>query len=238
MRDKYNLNTLPPGMEEDYGNIGDAVEGKHADASKDGVCIPGMAPEDRVESMVIPGLDFSHSPADLQSFAEKKKQPFSKPIPKSFQANWNTDNAGDGERGIKRNYDGVRGAGGQENSRKENQPPPGPAIPLAMLQQQATAIVAKGQIIPILPASPLYQSLINGENSIKDILVRELNIGSQSNFSLAQGGAPTNFNSNQMPGQGQLNFGAGGGNYSGSNYGNRRQNNWDRDRGGRNNNRM
>ena len=207
MRDKYNLNTLPPGMEEDYGNIGDGVKGKHGDGSKVGVNIPGMAPEDRVESaMVIPGLDFSHSPADLQSIAEKKKQPFSKPIPKSFQANWNTDGAGDGERGVKRSYDGGRGpAGAQENSRKENQPPPAPPIPLATLQQQATAIVAKGQIIPILPASPLYLSLINGENSLKDILVRELNIGSQNSFSLPQvsgAGPPSNFNSNQMQGQG------------------------------------
>ena len=62
MRDKYNLNTLPPGMEEDYGNIGDSVEIKVKESVKDNVAIPGMAPEDRVESSTaIPGLDF-HSP--------------------------------------------------------------------------------------------------------------------------------------------------------------------------------
>ena len=68
MRDKYNLNTLPPGVEEDYGNIGDSVtDTKNNDSSSREVSIPGMAPEDRVESTtVIPGLDFSHSPADTQ----------------------------------------------------------------------------------------------------------------------------------------------------------------------------
>ena len=60
------------------------------------------------------------------------------------------------------------------------------AIPLAILQQQAMAIVAKGQIIPILPSSPLFHSIHGGENAIKDVLVRELNIGSQG----PQGGFP------------------------------------------------
>merc|ERR1712240_723040 len=58
------------------GNIGDSVEIKVKESVKDNVAIPGMAPEDRVESSTaIPGLDF-HSPVDIQ--AEKKKQPFSK----------------------------------------------------------------------------------------------------------------------------------------------------------------
>lgn len=245
MRDKYNLNTLPPGQEEDYGNIGDSVESSFQESTKDSISIPGMAPEDRVESSIsIPGLDF-HSPADLHA-ESKKKQPFSKPIPKSFQASWNTDSDRDSERGVKRTFDGA-GSGGrgsqapghsQEGSRKENKPPVsgGPAIPLAVLQQQGACIVAKGQIIPILPGSPLSHSVLGGEAAIKDVLMRELNIGSPapggfpaapggSGFNMSQQGAGGNFGG--FPNQG------GAGNFGGNNFGGNRRQNWDR--GGRNN---
>ena len=243
MRDKYNLNTLPPGMEEDYGNIGDSVDTKKQDSVKDSITIPGMAPEDRVESSTaIPGLDF-HSPVDLQ-MEMKKKQPFSKPIPKSFQASWNTDNAPDSERGTKRSYDGGAGRGGQVSGPGQEAPMsgPGPAtgsIPLAMLQQQAASIVAKGQIVPILQASPLHRSLIGGETAIKDVLMRELNIGSSSSGGFSSIPGPA---FNVIPQGGGQNFGGfnqqsvGSGNFGGNNFGgvgsNRRQN-WDR--GGRNN---
>ena len=112
----------------------------------------------------------------------------------------------------------------------------GPAIPLAVLQQQGACIVAKGQIIPILPGSPLSHSVLGGEAAIKDVLMRELNIGSPapggfpaapggSGFNMSQQGAGGNFGG--FPNQG------GAGNFGGNNFvGNRRQN-WDR--GGRNN---
>ena len=85
MRDKYNLNTLPPGQEEDYGNLADVLgaggsaAGVGGAIGEDGVgsrvsrpslpIIPGMAPEDRVENAgeiaalrpSIPGLDFQVS---------------------------------------------------------------------------------------------------------------------------------------------------------------------------------
>ena len=148
----------------------------------------------------------------LQSFTDRKKQPFSKPIPKSFQTSWNTDEP---ERGVKRSFESSRVSSALHvQPTKENQPPPAPSIPLALLQQQALAIVARGQIIPILPSTPLHQSLISGENAVKDVLMRELNIGSQNNFNL---GPPQMMNQNQ--------------NYGGNRP--RHQNNWDR--GGRNN---
>merc|ERR1712223_1376788 len=78
MRDKYNLNTLPPGHEEEYGNLGDAaIEGLVGTKSVEqpsSVTIPGMGPEDKVQSgMTIPGLDFQ-GPPDLET--GRKKQPF------------------------------------------------------------------------------------------------------------------------------------------------------------------
>ena len=221
MRDKYNLNTLPPGQEEDYGNIGDMVESSQQDTMRDSVTIPGMAPEDRVEhATVIPGLDFQTTG---EPPGEKKKQPFSKPIPKSFQANWNTDNP-EPDRGVKRTFEGS-GAGGrgsllpghsQEGSRKENKPPGAGAVSLAVLQQSATAIVAKGQIIPILPSSPLYRSILGGEHSIKDVLNRELNIGSQAPAFTPPGGSGGpgyNINPSNSYGGGGGGAGGGGGGY-------------------------
>ena len=79
--------------------------------------------------LFISGLDF-HTPVDIQS--EKKKQPFSKPIPKSFQASWNTDGPPEPDRGTKRQFEGAGAGAGrgsqlpghtQEGSRKENKPP-------------------------------------------------------------------------------------------------------------------
>lgn len=86
MRDKYNLNTLPA-----------SLAGLDECELDDHVAIPGMGPEDKIdiaESLgtnnngVIPGLDF----ANVTNFNEKmreKKIPYSKPIPRNFQAQWN-----------------------------------------------------------------------------------------------------------------------------------------------------
>jgi len=239
MRDKYNLNTLPPGQEEDYGNIGDLVETNQPTVNNS-VTIPGMAPEDRVEgfaSSSIPGLDF-HAPED-PVVTDRKKQPFSKPIPKSFQANWNTD-TGD-ERGVKRAFGGQDNAGGfgrgtigpghsQEGSRKENKPPPNSTIPLALLQQQATAIVARGQIIPVVQGSDLYHSIMGGDTSIKEVLARDFNIGQGNGPGNYGAGGFGGFGGNQGMGLGRDDRNFGNNNMGGrdGNFGNRRQNNWDR----------
>jgi len=261
MRDKYNLNTLPPGQEEDYGNIGDIPEPPPVGGG--GTVIPGMAPEDRVEGMAasqhsIPGLDFSGPIDIIPEVPVRKKQPFAKPIPKSFQASWD-EPAPESDRGVKRGF-GEREAGlGQgpgvqvqreSVSRKENLPPVPKQIPLAQLQQTATAIVAKGQIVPVLQGSPLARSILGGELAIKDVLVREFSIGGaqQGGFQGGAGNMGNNFGreQNMNMGQGQ-NFGMmdmmggqGQGREQNRNFGgrdregpnNRRQNNWDR--GGRN----
>ncbi|XP_058455532.1 pre-mRNA 3' end processing protein WDR33 [Malaya genurostris] len=86
MRDKYNLNTLPA-----------SLAGLDDCELEDHVVIPGMGPEDKIDMAdslgtnnngVIPGLDF----ANVTNFNEKmreKKIPYSKPIPRNFQAQWN-----------------------------------------------------------------------------------------------------------------------------------------------------
>ena len=74
------------------------------------------------------------------------------------------------DRGVKRGFgerDQVQGATslgfrGQEGRKENVAPAGGPgAVPLALpaLQTAATAIVAKGQIIPVLPGSALFHAI-------------------------------------------------------------------------------
>lgn len=82
MRDKYNLNTLPASLA--------ALD----DCEYDDAIIPGMGPEDKVEFTesltadkgFIPGLELD--PSSNASRDQEKKVPYSKPIPRNFQAQW------------------------------------------------------------------------------------------------------------------------------------------------------
>lgn len=87
MRDKYNLNTLPAslqGLEE-------------CEIDEHNITIPGMGPEDKIdftESLMadkgfIPGLDLDTSNLADNKRDKDKKVPYSKPIPRNFQAQWN-----------------------------------------------------------------------------------------------------------------------------------------------------
>lgn len=135
MKDKYNLNTLPaglPGMEENeigvtclfliifckiiacYYYLLSYVNWKNfkvesiIDFIVDEIsCIPGMAPEDRVEGLpatvaenlglfkqesndgIIPGLEDDLLDPEGKKKKPAKKQPYAKPIPKNFMAQWN-----------------------------------------------------------------------------------------------------------------------------------------------------
>lgn len=58
--------------------------------------IPGMGPEDKVDvsltsegEMAIPGLDLDLFATNADDKAKAKKVPYSKPIPRNFQAQWN-----------------------------------------------------------------------------------------------------------------------------------------------------
>ncbi|XP_014293337.1 pre-mRNA 3' end processing protein WDR33 isoform X1 [Halyomorpha halys] len=89
MRDKYNLNTIPASLS--------GLEETEIDEVQS--VIPGMGPEDKVEvnTSPLPGLTPGSIPGleDLDLSAEdkgktpSKKVPYSKPIPKNFQAHWN-----------------------------------------------------------------------------------------------------------------------------------------------------
>lgn len=91
MRDKYNLNTLPAGLQ--------GLE--ECEIDEHNITIPGMGPEDKIdftESLTadkgfIPGLDLDTSNLPDNKRDKDKKVPYSKPIPRNFQAQWNDTGA-------------------------------------------------------------------------------------------------------------------------------------------------
>lgn len=65
--------------------------------------IPGMGPDDKVDlpltsdgELAIPGLDLDLFAANADDKSKAKKVPYSKPIPRNFQAQWN-ETAGTGK---------------------------------------------------------------------------------------------------------------------------------------------
>ncbi|XP_063240646.1 pre-mRNA 3' end processing protein WDR33 [Bacillus rossius redtenbacheri] len=153
MTDKYNLNTTPaglPGIDE-------------LDMDEPAV-IPGMGPEDKVdveagpEVASIPGLDMAEAQDD-KTKASQKKVPYSKPIPRNFQAQWNEtghsmidESRDDDEAGRK---DSLSEAISQL---METNPPPG-VVPVAELQPQA--IIIYGKLLQV-EGNPLLQKAIAG----------------------------------------------------------------------------
>lgn len=85
MRDKYNLNTLPA-----------SLQGMDENDYDDNIVIPALGIDDKIEITesltahrgVIPGLDLDTSHI-IDRPIIKEKKPYSKPIPKNFQAQWN-----------------------------------------------------------------------------------------------------------------------------------------------------
>ncbi|XP_066157432.1 pre-mRNA 3' end processing protein WDR33 [Euwallacea fornicatus] len=141
MRDKYNLNTQPTGI----AGFEDAEVGDDPNA-----VIPGMGPEDKVEitaligdeNTAIPGLDLDSSLLVNEDKAKPKKVPFSKPIPRNFQAQWNETVAG------------------PENT-------PG-VVPLDKITPNA--IIIYGKLIPVEPGSKLEKAISEGPEVLQKFI--------------------------------------------------------------------
>ncbi|NP_001135849.1 WD repeat domain 33 isoform X1 [Nasonia vitripennis] len=140
MRDKYNLNTLPA------VGAGGTDDQEIAEAS---TVIPGMGPEDQIpedreseeKHSEIPGLDDLEHSRDENKKPESKKVPFMKPIPQSFQAQW--------------------------NETKPEDPVAG-AVPLK--EVTPTAIILYGKIIPVEPGSKLAEAISKGADAINKLV--------------------------------------------------------------------
>ena len=125
-----------------------------------------------------------------------KKVPYAKPIPKNFQNSWNHDLGPPSQLNPMNNMLGPPpgsfpgGVPPMVPPGHISGPPPGNLHPnngsglgseidnsdvmsLQELQRQATAIVAFGNVYPVLPGSNLYMSILSGEMNVKDILRNE-----------------------------------------------------------------
>ncbi|KAJ2945648.1 hypothetical protein O0L34_g479 [Tuta absoluta] len=144
MRDKYNLNTLPPGVQDDHDLEEPAI-------------IPGMGPEDKVEifpsdtDKAIPGLDLDTSLLPMDFDKKVKKVPYSKPIPRNFQAQWN------------------HGPSADESTTEALTQALVESMPGAVPLQQITptAIFIYGKLIPVEPGSRLEKAIVEGPISLK-----------------------------------------------------------------------
>ncbi|XP_077301280.1 WD repeat domain 33 [Arctopsyche grandis] len=144
MRDKYNLNTLPPGVQDEQD-------------LEDPSMIPGMGPEDKVEMFTpteeaIPGLDLDTSVIPLDNDKKGKKVPYSKPIPRNFQAHWNH-------------------APGEDSSEALAQALVEAVPGVVPLQQIApSAIIIYGKLVPVEPGSKLEAAIADGPKALKKFI--------------------------------------------------------------------
>ncbi|KYN10578.1 WD repeat-containing protein 33 [Trachymyrmex cornetzi] len=153
MRDKYNLNTLPAGS----AGIDD-----HEIADEAAV-IPGMGPEDRINADCeseeknggIPGLDLDHAVDEGKKFANKKV-PYSKPIPRNFQAQWNEIEGEDEQVELVNQF---------VNQLIETTPG---AVPLN--EVTPNAIILYGKMIPVESGSKLAQAISKGTDAINKLV--------------------------------------------------------------------
>ncbi|XP_049770252.1 uncharacterized protein LOC126108925 isoform X2 [Schistocerca cancellata] len=176
MRDKYNLNTLPAGLT--------GVDDQDVDEP---AVIPGMGPEDKVETTdgttpapaaasQIPGLDFEG--VEDRHRQLHKKVPYSKPIPRNFQAQWNEtklnhedgmDEDSDGEEGWRNRRGGSAKDPISEviSQIMETNPPPG-VVPLSQLQPQA--ILIYGKLIPVEGNPVLLEAIQQGGEALRRLI--------------------------------------------------------------------
>lgn len=154
MKDKYNLNTLPAGV----GNIDDH------EVADEAAIIPGMGPEDRinvapepiVQTREIPGLDLDLSVGEEKK-ATAKKVPYSKPIPRNFQAQWNEVEGEEQEQ--------VDALNAIVNQLLETTPG---AVPLN--EVTPNAIILHGKMIKVEPNSKLADAIAQGTEAINKLV--------------------------------------------------------------------
>ncbi|KAL0277592.1 UNVERIFIED_CONTAM: hypothetical protein PYX00_004826 [Menopon gallinae] len=175
MRDKYNLNTLPP-----------SLPGMEDNEIEDTDTIPGMAPEDRVEvpavgdslslfkdessDAIIPGLEDDFMDPEMKKKKTTKKQPYAKPIPKNFVAQWN-------ETGLtaEEEEEASEGYGSESVLDPINQ------IINKFIEQQPgvkkleelepTAVVVFGKVLPVRPGQRLYKKIFKGREALNKYIL-------------------------------------------------------------------
>ncbi|XP_055614197.1 uncharacterized protein LOC129760566, partial [Uranotaenia lowii] len=161
MRDKYNLNTLPA-----------SLAGLDECELEDHVVIPGMGPEDKIDiadslgtnnNGVIPGLDF----ANVTNFNDKmreKKIPYSKPIPRNFQAQWNEASK----------YDEPINVSSSEDIKDVITHIADTTLVSASSKMAPSAIILYDRVIPVQPCSDLENAILDGREALHKYILMGL----------------------------------------------------------------
>ncbi|KAF2880187.1 hypothetical protein ILUMI_25988 [Ignelater luminosus] len=158
MRDKYNLNTLPPGI----AGLEDV------DIDEPASIIPGMGPEDKVEytsepsdsPTTIPGLDLDPHLAGADEKAKTKKVPYSKPIPRNFQAQWNETAPSEEET-----------AGTLNDVISQLVENTSGVVPLQKIASNANGLIMCGKFVPVEPGSKLEAAIAEGPKYLYEFIV-------------------------------------------------------------------
>lgn len=165
MRDKYNLNTLPAGL----NGFDDVLIGADGMIIGDDPIIPGITgvedkvvvditsaiPSDASLATAIPGLDLDAPPKNEEDNKSNKakKVPYSKPIPRNFQAQWNDTEE-----------DSPRDSTISEVISHIVENTPG-VLPLDKIEP--SAIILYGKVLPVEPGSELEKKILEGPEALK-----------------------------------------------------------------------
>lgn len=170
-------------------------------APEDRVEIPGVANNISDLTRVPPPVHVTHAglppgPIDPDQDNRNKKTPYAKPIPKNFQNSWNDITSGPPPPQMQQppqqpppqhhpqmppqfhdqppmdNFGPPHPGGPPPHGPPMGALPPG-CISLEDLQNKATAVVAFGNVYPVLPRSNLCLAIMSGENAVKECLRNE-----------------------------------------------------------------
>lgn len=127
--------------------------------------IPGMGPEDKIdftESLTsdrgfIPGLDLDTSQINDRRSDRDKKVPYSKPIPRNFQAQWNDTGRAEDDELMSKDM--------KESIIADN-------VPMIPLQKVApTAIIVYGITIPVTRKCSFFLAMIPHSYTVSHLLI-------------------------------------------------------------------
>lgn len=143
---------------------------------QDDAAIPGMGPEDKIEFTesltadkgFIPGLDVDPNSTILTTDSkDSKKVPYSKPIPRNFQAHWNDTGKMDDDELPQR----------ESENRDFNRAPsieqPAPSLPqqpVPQPHQNVYGIVVYEKFVQVIPGSRLAQVIAQGNDSLNKFI--------------------------------------------------------------------
>ncbi len=204
MRDKYNLNTMQEEVAEDAStstalptpsssSTATVIPGMGPEDRVTAAIPPPQSYENQPANFNpenpygIPGFEsLGESSSNFRNNdanSSRQKKPFAKPIPRNFQQSWESTSMPppqqQQQQQQQQSFNEFPRQPQQQISPWAWGAPPGQQsmpdrLSLQELQRQATAVVAFGNVYPVLPGTNLYTALSLGERAVKDVIQAEL----------------------------------------------------------------